>query len=131
MLVGVDLGRHICQISIHKNGVRSVFLRKTDLTPRDVPTDCGQLSKAGWVRLRGREPHGCGDRAYMDVLAASRSTGPTAPSHRSPAFDVAPAVAVAPAAAGAGCNPAKQTPDRKSTRLNSSHSQISYAVFCL
>src|SRR2546430_13704714 len=25
----------------------------------------------------------------------------------------------------------RQTPDRKSTRLNSSHSQISYAVFCL
>src|SRR2546430_2931335 len=25
----------------------------------------------------------------------------------------------------------KKTPDRKSTRLNSSHSQISYAVFCL
>src|SRR5688572_30530091 len=25
----------------------------------------------------------------------------------------------------------KTTPDRKSTRLNSSHSQISYAVFCL
>src|SRR2546427_4101969 len=26
---------------------------------------------------------------------------------------------------------AKANPDRKSTRLNSSHSQISYAVFCL
>src|SRR5688572_32406193 len=26
---------------------------------------------------------------------------------------------------------APQQPDRKSTRLNSSHSQISYAVFCL
>src|SRR2546430_11898783 len=26
---------------------------------------------------------------------------------------------------------AKDVPDRKSTRLNSSHSQISYAVFCL
>src|SRR5688572_31289731 len=26
---------------------------------------------------------------------------------------------------------ARQTRDRKSTRLNSSHSQISYAVFCL
>src|SRR2546427_7697671 len=26
---------------------------------------------------------------------------------------------------------AAQQPDRKSTRLNSSHSQISYAVFCL
>src|SRR2546430_9182499 len=25
----------------------------------------------------------------------------------------------------------RQSPDRKSTRLNSSHSQISYAVFCL
>src|SRR5688572_31023700 len=25
----------------------------------------------------------------------------------------------------------ERTPDRKSTRLNSSHSQISYAVFCL
>src|SRR2546427_7242070 len=25
----------------------------------------------------------------------------------------------------------KSSPDRKSTRLNSSHSQISYAVFCL
>src|SRR5688572_26113156 len=27
--------------------------------------------------------------------------------------------------------PFVETPDRKSTRLNSSHSQISYAVFCL
>src|SRR5256886_2851626 len=27
--------------------------------------------------------------------------------------------------------PVKETIDRKSTRLNSSHSQISYAVFCL
>src|SRR2546430_17495380 len=27
--------------------------------------------------------------------------------------------------------PAEGGPDRKSTRLNSSHSQISYAVFCL
>src|SRR2546430_3590801 len=26
---------------------------------------------------------------------------------------------------------ARRAPDRKSTRLNSSHSQISYAVFCL
>src|SRR2546427_6674805 len=34
---------------------------------------------------------------------------------------------------GAGCRkcPRRTHPDRKSTRLNSSHSQISYAVFCL
>src|SRR2546430_7540245 len=30
-----------------------------------------------------------------------------------------------------GIVPADARPDRKSTRLNSSHSQISYAVFCL
>src|SRR5688572_31224220 len=38
-------------------------------------------------------------------------------------------------AAGQICNPrkagGKSFQDRKSTRLNSSHSQISYAVFCL
>src|SRR2546421_3168377 len=28
-------------------------------------------------------------------------------------------------------NPTSRRPDRKSTRLNSSHDQISYAVFCL
>src|SRR2546427_13089118 len=30
-----------------------------------------------------------------------------------------------------GGHPLRVHPDRKSTRLNSSHSQISYAVFCL
>src|SRR5205085_12120476 len=34
-------------------------------------------------------------------------------------------------AAGCACVPSAAAPDRKSTRLNSSHSQISYAVFCL
>src|SRR2546427_3315207 len=29
------------------------------------------------------------------------------------------------------CSSTRRFPDRKSTRLNSSHSQISYAVFCL
>src|SRR2546430_10258184 len=39
------------------------------------------------------------------------------------------AVAASPAQAASGATVA--VPDRKSTRLNSSHSQISYAVFCL
>src|SRR2546430_5660690 len=34
-------------------------------------------------------------------------------------------------AAGSACNGMTLRKDRKSTRLNSSHSQISYAVFCL
>ena len=69
-----------------------------------IPTDRGNLSKAGWVRLRGRERHGWRDRAYMDVLAASPATGPTPPPHRKPAL--ASAVAVAVASAGAGRSPA-------------------------
>src|SRR3712207_8693237 len=31
----------------------------------------------------------------------------------------------------AGCGRSARRPDRKSTRLNSSHANISYAVFCL
>src|SRR2546430_4629575 len=37
----------------------------------------------------------------------------------------------APTGRFAPVQPARPPPDRKSTRLNSSHSQISYAVFCL
>src|SRR2546430_8513944 len=40
-------------------------------------------------------------------------------------------VAVAGVARVLPCCPHPATADRKSTRLNSSHSQISYAVFCL
>src|SRR5206468_12602324 len=36
-----------------------------------------------------------------------------------------------PAAGAAAGVPQGEGPDRKSTRLNSSHDQISYAVFCL
>src|SRR3712207_9351171 len=36
-----------------------------------------------------------------------------------------------PEAAGAAPDPAWKLEDRKSTRLNSSHTNISYAVFCL
>src|SRR2546430_13305722 len=55
-----------------------------------------------------------------DALPISRGS----PRSRDPA--VRPPVRAAPAGA-----PARRRRDRKSTRLNSSHSQISYAVFCL
>src|SRR2546421_9551408 len=42
-----------------------------------------------------------------------------------------PCGAVAVAAAGCADSVSSRTIDRKSTRLNSSHDQISYAVFCL
>src|SRR2546427_270941 len=79
--------------------------------PPRVP--CPQLRRGG------------GDRAHRAGGA------PTLPRHdhlaRSPPGDVR--------AGGRrvlhGCAHPQVAPDRKSTRLNSSHSQISYAVFCL
>src|SRR2546430_12107071 len=45
---------------------------------------------------------------------------------------IAPSSAVSCSGSGARfAHPSDGTRDRKSTRLNSSHSQISYAVFCL
>src|SRR2546430_10465146 len=40
-------------------------------------------------------------------------------------------IGISPANQAVIFEPFKQEEDRKSTRLNSSHSQISYAVFCL
>src|SRR5688572_32115874 len=60
------------------------------------------------------------DRDGADPAAASRA-GRTHPDPHHP-----PAAA---ASARQAHHPARE--DRKSTRLNSSHSQISYAVFCL
>ncbi len=68
---------------------------------RGSTADRGNLSKAGWVRLRGREPHGCGDRASMDGFTASPATGPTPPSHGMPVVAVAFAFALAVALAWA------------------------------
>src|SRR2546430_11331696 len=49
-----------------------------------------------------------------------------------PISDEAGAEAATPAPAAAhSASPFAASADRKSTRLNSSHSQISYAVFCL
>src|SRR2546430_8281808 len=53
------------------------------------------------------------------TLFRSRHSGPTR------------AARVTSASSTTGSRAARRSRDRKSTRLNSSHSQISYAVFCL
>ena len=73
LLVGVDLGRHTLSVIENQNGVRSVFLRKTDLTA--IPTDRGNLSKAGRCRSVGCQPHGCGCQASMEGFTASPHSG--------------------------------------------------------
>ncbi len=92
----------------NKTGVRSVFRRKTDLTPRDLPADRRKLSKAGWGRLWGCPRHGCRGQAPMDGFTASPTTWPTPPTHRKPAFAVA--LAVASASAGSGRRPDDYNP---------------------
>src|SRR5690625_5700814 len=59
--------------------------------------------------------------APVAAVAADVVAVPVAAAHLEPqvALDLVPVVAVVP------------DPDRKSTRLNSSHVAISYAVFCL
>src|SRR2546427_5622937 len=59
------------------------------------------------------------------VPPTSVSTAPM--SHAAPCGRVTPRSS----ASGGGQPDADERGDRKSTRLNSSHSQISYAVFCL
>src|SRR2546430_13754629 len=51
--------------------------------------------------------------------------------HRRGAPNLDPGHSDGPAGPGIGCRVGGALSDRKSTRLNSSHSQISYAVFCL
>src|SRR5688572_19413554 len=69
----------------------------------------GQPSEVSLIRSREEPPN-----------AADGHTNPPGGDFRS----TAPRVARLP-------EPARRDRDRKSTRLNSSHSQISYAVFCL
>ncbi len=70
------------------------------------PTAAGTCRRRGGSGCGGVSRMDAGDRAYMDVLAASPATGPTPPSHGKSASAVAVAVAVAVDSAGAGRSPA-------------------------
>src|SRR5947209_10185286 len=69
------------------------------------------------------------------VSACSDGTLPSAPPPPPPPISVAVAYCIQPAWVafqdGEGAWTQAQPTDRKSTRLNSSHANISYAVFCL
>src|SRR5688572_32400367 len=77
-----------------------------------VPTPCAHAPHRGPTGLLK-------ERSANEERAASTHGATPQPD--------ATVAAVDPAAAAFGC----RAGDRKSTRLNSSHSQISYAVFCL
>src|SRR2546427_5775118 len=66
-----------------------------------------------------------------DALPISLPGPPPGKGDRSAALPASPSSTRPSPAPRSGSVPAPRWRDRKSTRLNSSHSQISYAVFCL
>src|SRR5438876_5319402 len=80
-----------------------------------------QLGPQRGCRAVSRRGRGQGPR-LVDVLATGEGANPVG-EYGSPSREREAAVA--------GADPAQPTSDRKSTRLNSSHPSISYAVFCL
>src|SRR3972149_1956973 len=78
---------------------------------------------AGWLDATNRRWHTPELAAYRDYLLHDRTRSDPVTDEPSPAL-LSPASVRAHLATIRGR-------DRKSTRLNSSHSQISYAVFCL
>src|SRR5256886_7474392 len=89
---------------------------------------CTSTARSWWdIRSESTIPAGssqgtssCPKHAPRAWKGALRTTGPWPTPRRSGAR-----------APGGASRESPSTPDRKSTRLNSSHSQISYAVFCL
>src|SRR3712207_7068467 len=65
------------------------------------------------------------------TLFRSRRTGPAVRRGACGRRHLRPQPRAAAVAAGGVEEPAARAADRKSTRLNSSHANISYAVFCL
>src|SRR5689334_24254562 len=62
-----------------------------------------------------------GRRGFLKLMSASLALAGVSACTRQPTEELVPYVR----------QPEEIVPDRKSTRLNSSHSSISYAVFCL
>src|SRR3712207_8331885 len=65
------------------------------------------------------------------TIPAPDSEPADVPEVKAPETDDAPSPAPSPTPTPSPSAGGDSTPDRKSTRLNSSHANISYAVFCL
>src|SRR5207249_11539166 len=104
---------HDCIIYFH---VLLYIFFFTDPATTDIPTL--SLHDALPISLRGSRDHEC---VGLDAMGA----GPDAARHVGPPYGTA--------RSGDPCSAPRREEgrDRKSTRLNSSHVSISYAVFCL
>src|SRR5688572_31623733 len=89
-----------------------------DRAPEDVPVGDGARPVDPLAQFRSENISAHLDRTEPYSITASRQTSRGA--HTTTRDDAVPLLVFV-----------SETTDRKSTRLNSSHSQISYAVFCL
>src|SRR5206468_13107065 len=85
--------------------------RSSDLAQRNVTTIRSAIALAATAQADRREPRAAATRATTNPSPSAFDDGASASSISSRAIAM--------------------SGDRKSTRLNSSHDQISYAVFCL
>src|SRR2546430_1775788 len=96
---------------------------ESDKATMEVPAPAAGVVKEVKVKV--------GDKVSEGALIVLLESAGGAPAS-APAQPSTPAAASAPQEKATPEAPAPAAPpDRKSTRLNSSHSQISYAVFCL
>src|SRR5260221_5108887 len=78
--------------------------------------------------LREAGPHGADE---VEIRLAAHPGAPALPLHKGASGGELSRVMLAIEVVFAGADPVPANTDRKSTRLNSSHTVISYAVFCL
>src|SRR5688572_31756157 len=95
------------------------FLLMIRRTPRSTLFPYTTLFRSKGKRAKGKGQRAKGGKGHAHMRALFDGAGTGRRSYRDPPVLRSP---------GAG---APKPTDRKSTRLNSSHSQISYAVFCL
>src|SRR2546430_4359679 len=103
------------------------FFFFNDTAPPEIYTL--SLHAALPICLRGTEPAFVFTAARGSLVHRIRRLVDPAPAASSPPWMAGVVVATLLLVLGGGSRLARV--DRKSTRLNSSHSQISYAVFCL
>src|SRR3712207_9299406 len=84
--------------------------------PRSTLFPYTTLFRSGGQREHLERPRGGGDRETADRVLGGADQGQPRQEHHDP---------------GGDDQRAADVEDRKSTRLNSSHANISYAVFCL
>src|SRR5207248_4711379 len=120
-LDGGALGRRFAR-------VRELYARSP--LPREGPTQSTVVAQPAIVTASLAGLRALQEVGIEAVAAVGHSLGEIVALHWAGAVDPAAAVRIA-AARGCAMAALAQPTDRKSTRLNSSHRTISYAVFCL